>query len=155
MTTKYERPVAQSVRWRARGTPYLRQQSMHPGLSPRARGLFLLLSTLLVLSLLTVASVTIRSQKPHEDTSVASTPMCRGEALITGKNRDAAGNPQIELQIQLDGGESVNAVTPMDEPYWHAFQPGDRVAVLYELDAENQAIHLRECGLLALPPANP
>jgi hypothetical protein len=155
MTTKYERPDFHGATWRARGTPYLRQQIGNSGMTPRGRGFLIVLSTLMVLCLLTVVSVTIRSKSSEEIVTEESAPLIRGEAVVTGKGRDASGNFQLHLRVVLEGEQDVEAVTLMEEEFWAAFQPGDRVAVLYERSGDTGALLVRECGLVALSSGNP
>lgn len=151
MATKYTRESEVQKEIEARRTPWIRQGPLIHPLSRRQR-FFILFAGILVIILLVQIAVRLNQSAPFAYQSIL-----RGEATVQAveavetDDGDSAAPGVVTLVVTLDDGRSLTGTWTMPSPFWEALAPGDRVALLYQVDKMRRSIRILECGVVALP----
>lgn len=150
MATKYNRDTDVYEEIERRRTPWIRQGPPQRPLSLRQR-IFIVFMGLAIVILLGRIAYQLNRESPFVYQSVL-----QGEAVITAKEAQAAGEGAgtITIEIDIGGPKMMVANWQVPKAYWKNLKVGDRVAVHYRLGKRKLSIDLVECGVVALPDRN-
>ena len=149
MATKYNRETDAGEGIAGRHTPWMRQGSPQRPLSRRQRTFIIIMGLAVVVLLVLIA------QRLNRDAPYRFQPVLRGQGTIVALNGADEPEPaEIVVEIDVAGMGPVAVTRIMPEPYWSAFEIGDRVAVRYRVSERRTSVQLVECGMVALPELN-
>ena len=150
MATKYNRESRIDYDRELRKTPWMRQGSLIRPLS-RGQRIFIVLTGLAAIVLLAQIAAKLNQSAPYAFQSVI-----RGEGTVVAVGDYQAGaggeggSGEVTLEVAISDSVSMQAAWHIPDPYWAALSPGERLAVIYQIDKLKTEIRILECGVVAL-----